>query len=133
VDSHGCTVFIDDEISIQLLVQFDNDKAIIKSQYRKEIQAMADFLTANPETSITIEGHASSPGSALHNKKLSQRRADAIVNMLIVDYNISASRLSAIGYGEEQLLTHLSDESAHAQNRRTMATVKVNKRTAVKR
>jgi len=133
VDEHGCTIFIDDEISIELLVQFDNDKAVIKTQYRKEISAMADFLNANPETSITIQGHASSPGSAAHNKKLSQRRADAIVDMLISEYNISASRLSAIGYGEEQLLTQLSDESAHAKNRRIMATVKVNKRTAVKR
>lgn len=133
VDSNGCTIFIDDELSIQLLVQFDNDKAVIKPEYYKEINVMADFLLANPDTSITIEGHASSPGSAVHNKQLSQQRADAIVEMLITKYSINANRLSAIGYGEEQLLTHLSDESAHAQNRRTMATVKVSKRTSVKR
>ena len=133
VDDYGCTVFIDDEISIQLLVKFDNDKAIIKAEYYKEIKAMADFLVAHPETSIAIEGHASSPGRAAYNKKLSQRRADAIVKMLVSEYNVSAQRLSATGYGEEQLLNALNNENAHAQNRRIMATVKVNKRTAVKR
>lgn len=133
VDQYGCTVFIDDEISIQLLVQFDNNKAIVKPEYAPEIKAMADFLIANPEVSITIEGHASTPGSLIHNKKLSQRRADAIVDMLVTKYNISTSRLTAIGYGEEQLLNVFDDENAHKQNRRIMAKVKVEKRIPVKR
>jgi len=133
VDGYGCTIFIDDEISIQLLVQFDNNEAIIKTEYYKEIKAMADFLIANPETSIAIEGHASSPGSSMHNKQLSQRRADAVVEMLISEYSINATRLSATGYGEEQLLNSLDNENAHRQNRRIMAKVKVSKRSAVKR
>ena len=133
VDQFGCTIFIEDEVSIKLLVQFDNNKAIIKPQYHKEISAMANFLQANPDTSIIIEGHASSPGSETHNKKLSQQRADAIVDMLVTEYNISATRLSAKGYGEEQLLRLLDDEISHTQNRRIMAIVKVNKKMPVKR
>jgi len=133
VDVKGCTVFINDEQSIQLLVNFDNDKSTIKPEFTDEIKAMADFLTANPETSITIEGHASSPGKNKYNKKLSQKRADAIVNTLVNDYSINASRLSAVGYGEERLLNSANTEAAHAQNRRIMAKVKVSKRVAVKR
>ena len=133
VDYTGCTVFIDKEKSIELLVQFDNNQAIIKDQYIEEIKSMAAFLIANPSISITIEGHASSPGSNAHNKKLSQQRADAIVNMLKREYSISADRLTAIGHGEEKLLNTANTEIAHSENRRIIAKVKVSKRTAVKR
>jgi OOP family OmpA-OmpF porin len=133
VDVNGCTVFINKETSIQLLVKFDHDKSIIKPQFNDEIKAMANFLTANPETSITIEGHASSPGSNAYNKTLSQKRANAIVNKLINEYSIDASRLHAIGYGEEHLLNSANTKAAHTQNRRTIAKVKVTKRMAVKR
>jgi len=133
VDAKGCTVFINKEMSIQLLVKFDNNKTAIKEEFNDEIKAMADFLTANPKTSITIEGHASSPGSKSYNQKLSQKRANAIINKLINEYSIAASRLHAIGYGEERLLNPANTETAHAQNRRIMAKVEVTKRVAVKR
>lgn len=133
VDVKGCTVFINKETAIQLLVKFDHNQTNIKAEFNDEIRAMSDFLTANPKTSITIEGHASSPGSQAYNQKLSQKRANAIINKLINEYNIDAGRLSAIGYGEEQLLNSANTEAAHAQNRRIMAKVKVTKRIAVRR
>jgi len=133
VDAKGCTVFINKETSIQLLVKFDNNKTVIKEEFNDEINAMAKFLIANPVTSITIEGHASSPGSKAYNLKLSQKRANAIINKLINEYSIDASRLHAIGYGEERLLNSANTEAAHSQNRRIMAKVEVTKRIAVKR
>lgn len=133
VDVKGCTVFINEETVIQLLVKFDHNHSNIKAEFYDEIKAMADFLTANPKTSITIEGHASSPGSQAYNQKLSQKRANAIINKLINEYSIDAGRLSAIGYGEEHLLNSANTETAHAQNRRIMAKVKVTKRIAVRR
>jgi len=133
VDHRGCTVFITDELSIQLLVNFDNNKSDVKSQYTNEINAMAEFLRANPEASITIEGHASSPGSNEYNKALSQERANAIVNMLINSYSIEQSRLKAVGFGEEKLLNLTNTAAAHTENRRIMAKVKVSKRMPVKR
>lgn len=133
VDVRGCTVFINDETSIELLVSFDHNESIIKAEFTDEIKAMADFLTANPSTSITIEGHASSPGSKAYNQTLSQERANAIINKLVNEYSIDESRLSAVGYGEEQLLNSANTEAAHTQNRRIMATVKATKRTPVKR
>ena len=133
VDINGCTVFINKETSIQLLVKFDNNQTVIKEEFNDEIKAMANFLTANPKTSITIEGHASSPGSQAYNQTLSQKRANSVINKLINDYSIDESRLHAIGYGEERLLNSANTEAAHAQNRRIMAKVNVTKRTAVKR
>jgi OOP family OmpA-OmpF porin len=133
VGANGCTLFLDDKVSIKLLVTFDNNQAIVKPEYSNEIKAMADFLIANPEMKITIEGHASSPGLDSYNKKLSQQRADAIVDVLSTKYNVDITQLKAVGYGETQLLNEQNTEAAHAQNRRIMATVEVSKRTAIKR
>lgn len=133
VNAQGCTVFIDREMSIQLLVKFDHNKTVIKAEFDDEIKAMADFLKANPQTSITIEGHASSIGSNEYNQILSTKRANAIVTKLVNEYDIDASRLTAVGYGEEQLLNSANSAAAHAQNRRIMAKVKVTKRAPVKR
>ncbi len=133
VDVHGCTVFITNEKTIKLLVKFDHDKSIIKDEYTDEIKAMADFLIANSEISLAIEGHASSIGSDSYNQTLSQKRANAIVEQLINKYSIEANRLTAIGYGEAQLLNLANTEAAHAENRRIIAKVKVSNRIAVRR
>ncbi len=133
VDHKGCTVFIQREESIRLLVNFDNNSNKVKDEYLKEIKALADFMMAHPETSVTIEGHASSPGYDIYNKTLSQKRADAIIYILINKYKINLERLTALGYGEEQLINTENTQAAHAQNRRTTAKITVKKKTAVKR
>jgi OmpA-OmpF porin, OOP family len=133
VDENGCTLYMNDKVSIQLMVLFDKSQAIVGPQYYSEIKKMADFLHANLDTSITIEGHASSPGSDSYNKALSQKRAESIVKILSEKYNVDSDRLDAIGYGEEKPLNKQNTEAAHTQNRRIMAIVEMNKRTAIKR
>ena len=133
VDANGCTLFIDKVISKLLLVKFDHNKAEIKSEFDSEIETMASFLKANPSLSLTIEGHASSPGSKHYNKTLSQKRANAIINILISTHGISANRLLAVGYGEERLLNPANTEAAHAENRRIIAKIELTKKVAVKR
>ena len=82
---------------------------------------------------MTIKGHTSSTGPAAFNKKLSQQRADAIVNVLVNDFGIKASRLTAQGMGEEELLSPANTLQAHEANRRIEAKVRVDKKVAVKR
>ena len=133
VDAQGCSLYINDQISMQLLVSFDNNKAVVKSEYFNKIKAMADLLKSNPDTKLTIEGHASSKGAVAYNKTLSQKRADAIVEVLNQNYNINSSRLKAIGYGESRLLNKDDTAKAHAENRRIMAILEVSKRKTLKR
>ncbi len=133
VDHLGCTIFIENVTTIQLLVKFDHNKAVIKPEFNAEIKVMADFLKANPALSLTIEGHASSVGSHAYNLTLSQKRADAIVNKLISSHQIEANRLTAVGYGEERLINLENTLFAHGENRRIMAKVEVKKRAPVKR
>ncbi len=133
VDHNGCTVFSDEKVRMQLLVNFDNNKAEVKPEYFAEIKKMAEFLTTYPHTSLVIEGHTSKVGSAAYNKKISQKRANAIVNVLVDEFSIDASRLSAVGYGEERLLSDANDAATHAKNRRIEAKIEITKQVALKR
>lgn len=133
VDSKGCTIFTEENDELNLQVNFDNSKAVVKTEYFDNIKIAADFLKKYPHTSLAINGHTSSQGAAAFNKKLSQQRADAIVDVLTSEFGIDASRLTAQGFGEEQLLNPANNAAAHAENRRIEAKVSVKNKVAVKR
>ncbi|MBA6391933.1 OmpA family protein [Colwellia sp. BRX10-3] len=133
VDSNGCTIFTEENDAMHLHVKFDNSKAIVKAEYLENIKAAADFLKAYPHISLEIKGHTSSTGSAAFNQKLSQQRADAIVKVLVDEFGVNASRLTAKGMGEAELLSTDNTLQAHQANRRIEAKVKVDKKVPVKR
>lgn len=133
VDSNGCTIFTEENDALHLHVKFDNAKAIVKPQYIENIKVAADFMKQYPHTTLAIEGHTSSVGPAAFNKKLSQKRADAIVNVLVNEFGIASSRLTAQGMGEETLINPANTPAAHAENRRIEAKVSVKHKVAVKR
>jgi outer membrane protein OmpA-like peptidoglycan-associated protein len=60
---------------------------------------LAKMLTDNPTVEIEISGHTDSKGDDNYNQKLSEARAQSVVNYLI-SKGIDKDRLSAIGYGE---------------------------------
>jgi len=133
VDRNGCTIFTNETNRMNLLVNFDNNKAIVKAEYLPEIEKMADFLEAYPEVSLVIEGHTSKVGSAAYNQKISQQRAEAIVEVLVNNFSVDSSRLTAIGHGEERLIALGNNSVAHAKNRRIEAKVQVTKKVPVSR
>jgi OOP family OmpA-OmpF porin len=133
VNEIGCTVFTQEQDTVELLINFDTNKAIIKDKYRSVLVKVAKFLEAYPELSLTIKGHSSSKGSAAYNQTLSAKRAQAVVDVLIKDYAIDASRLNSIGYGESELLNSDNTASAHEQNRRIEATISTMKKVTEKR
>lgn len=68
--------------------------------------------------SLVVEGHTDSKGNNDYNKKLSQRRADSVRNLLIQN-GVSANQIKAIGFGEEKLLiTPEESDIDYARNRR---------------
>ena len=83
VDANGCTVFTEKNKEMRLQVNFDNNKAVVNPEYFDDIKVAADFLKQYPHTELIIKGHTSAQGNAAYNKKLSQKRADAVVNYLI--------------------------------------------------
>jgi len=133
VDEVGCTIFNDETVRLELLINFDNNKFAVKEEFFGEIERTANFLTLYPHTSLVIEGHTSKLGSQAYNQKISQKRADAIVAVLVEKFSIDASRLSAVGYGEDRLINTGNDAAAHSQNRRIQAKIETMKKTAIKR
>lgn len=133
VDANGCTIFTKKREVIDLLINFDNDKSAIKPKYKAEVARVAKFMKLYPHSKLVINGHTSSVGSAKHNEKLSQSRAQAVVDMLVNGFGIAATRLEAKGYGESQLLNTANTAKAHAENRRIQATMKVTKKYPEKR
>jgi len=70
-----------------------------------------------PQARMRVDGHTDAQGDAAANMRLSQRRAQAVVNALAVR-GVPVSRLQAQGFGEERLLDQGSTPEAHERNRR---------------
>ncbi|KZX01275.1 membrane protein [Pseudoalteromonas luteoviolacea] len=132
VDSMGCSLYEDIEITVSLLVRFPNNNSQVSQQYLNDISAVVEFLNAHPETTVVLEGHTSSLGKADYNMWLSKKRADAVSKQLIKK-GIDASRISTVGYGEERLLDSSNTQEAHTVNRRVEAKVISAERVKVKR
>jgi outer membrane protein OmpA-like peptidoglycan-associated protein len=110
------------KVQITLAVQFDTAKSEVKPQYDGELQKVAKFLKDYPSTKAEIEGHTDNVGGAAYNKRLSQRRADAVRQALIDRFGCDGSRLSAMGYGEDKPIADNGNAAGRAKNRRVVAT-----------
>ncbi len=121
VDAEGCPKPILEPVTMELRVEFDFDKSIIKPIYREHLQQVADFLNAYPDTAAEIEGHTDKEGTAAYNLKLSQRRAEAVRQYLIDNFKIAPERLTARGYGESRPLDDTDTKKINPKNRRSVA------------
>lgn len=133
VDTVGCSIFTESSVSIALNAQFDNDSSVVKSEYRGDIEKLANFLKRFPNTDVEIAGHASNVGKPAYNMALSQRRADAIAQVLVNDFGINSSRVKAVGYGVTKPRASGNNAAAHALNRRIEAHVTASVKEAVTR
>ncbi len=117
----------DKKVSIDLRVQFNFDKAEIQPQYVARLREFANFMKAHAGTVAEIEGHTDGKGTAVYNKKLSERRASAVRQWLISEGGIAANRLVAEGYGMSRPVASNKTEEGRALNRRVIGTVKKTK------
>jgi OOP family OmpA-OmpF porin len=123
VTADGCPITLQKTLTKNLNIEFDTNKAIIKPEFNDRLKEFADFMTKYPQTKAAIEGHTDSVGSAASNKKLAQKRADAVRNALIKDFTIDASRLTAKGYGEDKPIATNDTAEGRQANRRIQAVV----------
>lgn len=135
VDEHGCaktvTKEVKEAITEQINIVFDSNKAIIKPEFKGEVAKIADLAKASGNAFITIQGHTDSSGNPAKNKILSQERANAVMNMLISDYGIAATRVSAVGFGSSQPIADNTTVEGKAKNRRVIAVLTAEKTTKV--
>lgn len=83
----------------ETIVSFACASSKIATTQIANVERVAQYLKANEGAKVTVTGYASPEGGKGYNQKLSERRADAVKNMLIKKYGIDASRISAQGCG----------------------------------
>lgn len=106
-----------------LNVEFDFDKSTIKKGYDKDINDLAKVMRDYPDLNVVIEGHTDNVGTAAYNKKLSQRRADAVKKYMVEEDSINANRITAKGFGFERPIASNDTDEGRQQNRRVEAAV----------
>ena len=131
VDSKGCPKTLSETVAIELEVNFASNSAEVRSQDYGEIQALADFMNQYSGTTVVVEGHTDNTGAASYNENLSQRRANAVREVLISNMGIAADRVSAKGYGESQPIADNNSSEGRLKNRRVIAKVSSQKSSAV--
>lgn len=98
-------------------IYFDFDSYTLNSQAQTVLQSHAKFLRANPNRSVTLEGHTDERGGREYNLALGQKRAEAARQSLEL-LGIPASQIEAVSYGKEKPAVQGYGDDAFAQNRR---------------
>jgi len=80
---------------------YDFDKATLRPESTEALDNLIALLNENPNVTIELSAHTDFRGSDQYNQRLSQRRAESVVNYLIA-HGIAADRLSPVGYGEQK-------------------------------
>ncbi|MDA0688211.1 MAG: peptidoglycan-associated lipoprotein Pal [Proteobacteria bacterium] len=101
----------------QTVFYFDFDVAEFKPEDRDTLTYHARDLAASPNKRIRLEGHADERGTREYNLALGERRANGILNYLIVN-GASRSQIEVVSYGEERPAQNGQTESAYSRNRR---------------
>ena len=89
-------------ISAPVLIEnifYDFDKATLRPESQTALNELVKLLNENPNVTIELSAHTDYKGSAEYNERLSQRRAESVVNYL-VEHGIAADRLTPKGYGK---------------------------------
>ncbi len=102
---------------------FDFDKATLRLESTLELERLMKFLTDIPIMKIEIAGHTDSKGADDYNMKLSQNRAQSVVDYLS-SHGIDKGRLTAKGYGETKSIAGNETDEGRQLNRRTEFEIK---------
>ncbi len=98
-------------------VHFDHDRSDVRSEDRAILNENFEWLTANPQAMVQVEGHCDPDGTAQYNVGLGARRAKSAKDYLVT-LGIAPERLSTVSYGSEILLCQEESAECYTRNRR---------------
>lgn len=107
---------------------FARSRSDLTPSITAELDKVVDAISRFPKLRINIETHTDSRGGTSTNKRLSQKRADAIKNYLLAKGVSSSNILEAVGYGEDRIMNNCTNgvyclDFLHEQNMRTLFVV----------
>ncbi len=104
-------------------IQFEFASAALKPESSRILESLVAAAKTCPSVSFIVSGHTDDIGLISHNRDLSRRRAQAVVDFLS-QAGIDAGRLTAVGYGESRPLVPNDSDEDRARNRRIEFDVK---------
>ena len=99
-------------------IYFDTGSDGIRGESAPTLKEIGTMLKDHPELKLTIEGHTDNVGKAESNQMLSEKRAAAVRQYLIDNYQIDAGRLDAKGLGQAKPAGSNDTAEGRQQNRR---------------
>jgi len=99
-------------------IYFDSGKADIKPESAQAIGEIARLLKTDQELKVFVVGHTDNTGSVDGNLKLSEARAQSVMQALIRDHGVAPARLRASGCGQYAPVATNDNEDGRAKNRR---------------
>lgn len=99
-------------------IYFDTNKSEVKPDSKPALEEIAKLLKQDAGLQLKVVGHTDMTGSLDANMKLSQARAEAVVQALVKQQGISASRLKGYGVGPLAPVASNDTEEGRAKNRR---------------
>jgi outer membrane protein OmpA-like peptidoglycan-associated protein len=110
----------DDLLLFTLHIEFETDKAVIRSEYFGDLNKIGKVLVRDPKATARIEGHADKRKSSAfkHNMALSERRAQSVRNYLNERFGVALERTTAVGYGFSRPTAPYDLVNGNAKNRR---------------
>lgn len=99
-------------------VNFAFDKSVLTKSDKKQLDDFASTLASAKSYILEVTGGTDTTGDAQYNYQLSQRRADAVVNYLSVNYKIPPHKFYLIGIGKDQQVAPDNTAAGRAKNRR---------------
>lgn len=103
-------------------IYFEVGKADLNTSFSSDLDKLIQFLKDNPDTRLEIQGHTDNIGNLALNAKLSQTRANSVVNHLTKN-GINNKRLSGIGFGQSLPVASNTTTEGRAKNRRVVMKV----------
>src|SRR5207245_7336367 len=95
---------------------FEYDSSVIKAEDKPKVASIADYLKANSQDALQIDGHADERGTEEYNRSLGERRALALREELI-RLGVDPGRVDTMSYGKDRPVDTGHTEEAHKQNR----------------
>ena len=99
-------------------IEFDAESDRLKPDSAATLKQIAAALTKDPQLKLEIDAYTDSAGDADHTLKLSQWRAQAVQSVLVTQFGIAATRLSASGFGMTKPIGSNATPEGRAENRR---------------
>ena len=98
-------------------VYFAYDEYRVEEKFKAVVRAHADYMLAHPNQHLFLQGHTDRRGGPEYNLALGQKRAQEVLNMLVL-LGVPAKNMEAISFGSERPRNEEDTETAWAENRR---------------